>query len=177
MHVFLYVATLQFLCQLEGGQEGINMIEDAKKNRGNLTPSPRAEQRIQTSPGKFRWGSNSPLVHQRKHSTDDHHIHVKQTSDSSVEFGHSNGVLSDSPGSTLDRVTQRLIGTPESSSGKQLVPIDERHGEIAYNRNTSHSSSVSTNIFLITNYVIVFLEIQSTTDKETEISIGLYCAC
>lgn len=123
------------------------MIEDAKKNRRNLTPSPRAEQRIQTSPGKLRWGSNSPLVHQRKHSIEDHHVHIKQTSDSSVEFGHSNGVLSDSPGSTLDRVTQRPIGTPESSV-KQLVPIDERHGEIAYNRNTSHSSSVSTNDLL-----------------------------
>ena len=119
------------------------MIEDAKKNRRNLTPSPRAEQRIQTSPGK-RWGSNSPLVHQRKHSIEDHHIHVKQTSDSSMEFGHSNGVLSDSPGSTMDRLTQRLVATPESST-KQLVPIDERYGEIAYNRNTSHSSSVSTN--------------------------------
>ena len=119
------------------------MIEDAKKNRRNLTPSPRAEQRIQTSPGKSRWGSNSPLVHQRKHSIEDHHIHVKQTSDSSVEFGHSNGVLSDSPGSTLDRITQRLVATPESNA-KQLVPIDERYGEIAYNRNTSHSSSVST---------------------------------
>lgn len=149
------------------------MIEDAKKNRRNLTPSPRAEQRIQTSPGKLRWGSNSPLVHQRKHSIEDHHYHVKQTSDSSMEFGHFNGLLIDSPGSTMDRNTQRLIGTPDSNS-KQLVPIDERHSDITYNRHTSHSSSVSIIHFpcCIDNYVIVFPEIQSTTDKETESPIG-----
>ena len=150
-NVFPCIATLQFLCQLEGGQEGLIMIEDAKKNRRNLTPSPRAEQRIQTSPGKSRWGSNSPLVHQRKHSMDDHHhhIHIKQTSDSSMEFGHFNGALSDSPGSTMDRITQRVISTPESINNKQLVPIDERYGEITYNRNASHSSSVSTTVFLL----------------------------
>ena len=136
------------------------MIEDAKKNRRNLTPSPRAEQRIQTSPGK-RWGSNSPLVHQRKHSVEDHHIHIKQTSDSSMEFGHSNGVLSDSPGSTIDRVTQRLIGTPDSNA-KQLVPIDERYGEIAYNRNTSHSSSVSTIDILLIVFTIILLYFLNT---------------
>lgn len=141
------------------------MIEDAKKNRRNLTPSPRAEQRIQTSPGKSRWGSNSPLVHQRKHSADiDQHIHVKQTSDSSMEFGHSNGVLSDSPGSTLDRITQRLIATPESST-KQLVPIDERHCEISYNRNTSHSSSVSTNICIV-NYVLYFFKYRALQTRK-----------